>query len=474
MDIISILSGIAPFALFALIAIFIAIFVSVPIYSICKKRNGKRTLTKGKLTVSFLILGWFIVVMGLTTFSRAANYEGFFNFRLFSGYVSAWHNWSLKEFQLIIFNMLLFVPLGFLLPLLGKSMRRFMPVSLISLAVTIGIEVLQLLSRRGIFELDDILHNTVGSISGYFLVMAFLAYLERKQKALKPVFMAMAIPLVFTAVFSVALFVYHSKELGNMSIRPAAPQNMNLVKVELTTLLPTTAEPVSLYRNDSIHNVDQVRELASLISKSFGLRQKGDMRTDSYNRIYNYEDDAGVEYNFNYQLDIGSWSLRKENCPTENLQQEALLEQRAGYEKLLASIGLLPAEAVFSTQNENILRWDGANPTEISKATADYVSGGIIITPSMETESPCEIHYFMNDNNYVKQVDIISPAQAYEEIEKGNFESYNDHKAGDHLTVESYSLTYLYDSKGYYQPAYEFNGTFNGEPWSWRIPAITS
>ncbi|MFD2613452.1 VanZ family protein [Paenibacillus gansuensis] len=474
MDIKGILSAIAPIALFALVAVFVAIFVLVLIYFIYKKRNGKRTLTKGQFFVSFLILGWFVVVMGLTTFSRGAQFEGLFNFRLFSGYVSAWHNWSLIEFQLIIFNMLLFVPLGFLLPLLGKSIRRFMPVLLLSLAVTVGIEVFQLLTRRGIFELDDILHNTIGSIVGYLVVMAILACLERKQVALIPVFKAMAIPLVFTAVFSGALFAYHTKELGNMSIRPAVPQNMKQVKVELSTALPTTAEPVSLYHNDSIHNVDHARELGSLLSETFGLHRQGGMRTESYNRYFHYQNDAGAEYSLIYQLDQGLWSLRQDNCSNPNPPKKTLLEQRARYEKWLRSMGLLPTGAVFSIQDEHYLRWDAGNPTDITKSNADHVSGGILITPSIETDGPCEILYFMNVNNYVKKVDINTPAQAYEEIEKGNFERYTDYKPGDHLTVESYTLTYMYDSKGYYQPVYEFKGTVNGEKWSGHIPAISS
>lgn len=63
-------------------------------------------------------------------------------------------------------NVAAFMPLGFLLPL---AFRRFNAVKtyMVAFALILCAEVLQLLSRRGVFDVDDLLLNMLGSIIGY-------------------------------------------------------------------------------------------------------------------------------------------------------------------------------------------------------------------------------------------------------------------------------------------------------------------
>ena len=96
----------------ALIVAIIMIGIGYVSCAIYRRRGGGTSVTKMQFAALFLLLGWFVVVMALTTFSRGPNFEGWVNLRLFSGYVSAWHQWSLSEWQLIIFNMLMFAPKG--------------------------------------------------------------------------------------------------------------------------------------------------------------------------------------------------------------------------------------------------------------------------------------------------------------------------------------------------------------------------
>lgn len=80
--------------------------------------------------------------------------------------MNAWNKWSISELQLILFNMLMFVPLGLLLPLLLRKAEAFWVTFLVSLSTTVGIEIIQLMTGKGIFELDDILHNLIGDLQG--------------------------------------------------------------------------------------------------------------------------------------------------------------------------------------------------------------------------------------------------------------------------------------------------------------------
>ena len=85
---------------------------------------------------------------------------------------------------------------------------------------------------------------------------------------------------------------------------------------------------------------------------------------------------------------------------------------------------------------------------------------------------PQWMFYTMAENYYVRNMDILSPAKAFEEVKKGIFQIYNDLKENYVLLVDGYDLTYVYDTKGYYRPAYQFTGTLDGEQWSCLIPAM--
>lgn len=445
-------------------------------YVIYRKKGGRRSFSSIQLITALMLIMWFGAVMVLTTFSRGANFEGWINFQLFSGYRSAWHQWSLSEFQLIIFNMLMFVPLGLLMPLLGMKTQRFAPVLFISLVVTIGIELSQMLSRRGIFELDDILHNTLGSLAGYFIMRAIQDSKRQRKLVFRTTALALCIPVAFCLLFTGALAVYHAKEFGNLSIRPAIEQDMHGVEVKLAVKLPDETEPVSLYVSERIRNPGFGKKMAKLVGESLDLQLKDGNRIEGMNRKWSFMDSSGNQYTFNYNLQDGGWQLYNEGGESVTMSEEETEEHREFYESWMRSNDILPSEAAFSIQSGNTMRWDIRHSVAaIAKDEKDYADGMIMLTPSSDgRKAPRDLNHFMQENKYVRKVELISPAQAYEEVLKGNFDMYNDLQKNDQLLVEQYELAYTYDSKGYYQPVYRFIGTVNGDHWEALIPAMSS
>ena len=65
----------------------------------------------------------------------------------------------------ILGNLIMLMPLGLILPTLKKV--TFKQVLMISLFFSIGIEVTQFITGRGLMEFDDIFNNTVGTVVGY-------------------------------------------------------------------------------------------------------------------------------------------------------------------------------------------------------------------------------------------------------------------------------------------------------------------
>lgn len=77
--------------------------------------------------------------------------------------------WSYSEPRLFVenvMNVVIFVPVGLLLGGVFRSMT-WKRVLMIGLCLSVGIEVLQFVMRRGFSEVDDVIHNTLGCVIGY-------------------------------------------------------------------------------------------------------------------------------------------------------------------------------------------------------------------------------------------------------------------------------------------------------------------
>lgn len=73
----------------------------------------------------------------------------------------------------ILGNILAFAPLGFMLPLLNKRYQNFFRITFLCLFFSTSVEVVQLLLKVGIFDVDDILMNTIGGVLGYISYLIF-------------------------------------------------------------------------------------------------------------------------------------------------------------------------------------------------------------------------------------------------------------------------------------------------------------
>ena len=77
-------------------------------------------------------------------------------------------------------NILIFVPFGMLVPMLSKKYKRFWCVALLSFELSLAVELIQLLTKVGSCDVDDMLLNTIGGMLGY-AVYAWLRGRRRKR-----------------------------------------------------------------------------------------------------------------------------------------------------------------------------------------------------------------------------------------------------------------------------------------------------
>lgn len=79
-------------------------------------------------------------------------------------------------------NILAFMPLGFLAPLLINKLDGFFKVFLLSFFSTVVVETVQLVYHVGGFDVDDIILNTIGGILGYIVLLLVRINLNHLSK----------------------------------------------------------------------------------------------------------------------------------------------------------------------------------------------------------------------------------------------------------------------------------------------------
>lgn len=84
----------------------------------------------------------------------------------------------------VILNIIVFIPIGFLLPIVFPARNKFLKSLIIFLIMIIGIELIQRISYLGIFDIDDIFLNIIGCLIGYasFLVFDLVVIRERNNQ----------------------------------------------------------------------------------------------------------------------------------------------------------------------------------------------------------------------------------------------------------------------------------------------------
>lgn len=143
-----------------MILISIVIIVSLRIADLIKNKK-KFILYKELLALSFII--YILCLFQVVTFQDTVNWasNNFIPFREILRY----HLGSRLFFKNVLGNMLLFLPFGFFVSYYLDIKKVYVPLILTVIA-SVSIECVQMAIGR-VFDIDDILLNTLGGMAGY-------------------------------------------------------------------------------------------------------------------------------------------------------------------------------------------------------------------------------------------------------------------------------------------------------------------
>lgn len=133
----------------------------------------------------FLCAAFSVYIVGIvhfTLFYRDVANTIHYELALFWSYKVVWEEFSVTMWWEIVNNILLFVPMGVLLPLMFEKCQKLRRVFLITFLSSFTIEACQLVFKIGLFEFDDMFNNTLGGCLGYGICrMGYLIWKKPKR-----------------------------------------------------------------------------------------------------------------------------------------------------------------------------------------------------------------------------------------------------------------------------------------------------
>lgn len=425
--------------------------------------HGEKRITK-RMVIGCGILFCYLVVVAGATLLRGSYNAGSFCPYLFQSYRSAWNNFSVVEWQNIILNILMFVPLGFLLPCIFKKMRSFVKVTLTGLGMTLFIESMQFWGQQGIFELDDILDNTLGAMIGYgiYVLLCYVTQCiaKKERTELKKVLLLQLPLLIVVCTFTIIFVRYETQEFGNL-IDYSYRVNLSDASVEVKAEL-SEENATSWVYSSIVGTKEEVREVAQDYFTSVGAE------IDDEKTIYYSETVVYYSKDNRYSVWVDYNGLTSSFTDFDDMESEGStgLTREEVEEKLnVFSISHLEL-AEFSEQQNGTYRFE----TELAKTGDVFVDGWLNCTIGGNGQvQRIDNHLIVYEQ--VKEVELISTEEACQKIQDGKFEYYYTLEPIKSLVIEKFSLGYSRDTKGFYQPVYCVDAKINGKEWGIRIPA---
>ena len=461
-----------------------------------KKMQGQKKLSWIKLLWLVVMICYLLVVCGATLLRVGDIYYGMQVQPLFASYREAWAEFAARDWRNLILNILMFVPFGFLLPVGIRKMRVFWRTYLCGFIVTLGIEVIQLASGKGIFEWDDILNNTVGTMIGYGIFAIVYALwqsvtefydsgIEKQRKITlevskirknglrkKTKVICCQIPLIIVcAAFAAMFLIYQKQEFGNFTIQYMTKIPSSDLQVHTEQSYSDTASEADIFYIDQLDQ-KQTKERVQAFFENLG-DQIDDSRTDLYDEtaVYYSENEKGFWMDYNggtYSYTDYETLYAEDGSEGESIVKPVTDADESEVRTVLETYEIqLPERAVFENQGDGSYAFSC-----IQVVSGQTIYDGALTCQLYSNGKMGTITNNIYKGTYVKSCPIISEEAAYEQIRQGKMYFYNDGAASYDITVENVRLVYQKDSKGYYQPVYRFDAVINGESTNIWIAAL--
>ncbi|MBE5935504.1 MAG: VanZ family protein [Lachnospiraceae bacterium] len=463
--------------------ILISIITAILFIGYCvvrKKRDvNAKELTKYEkfeVFIRCMFIGYLLAVMNITLLRTDGIRSRFaINLKPFRGIEDILEHYTYSQYagiqiDFFIGNVLLFVPFGFLIPIVYKKINSYFKVSLLTITSILVIEIIQFFTGYGAFDIDDIMYNFVGSMCGYgFYIIIRSIHIEKNNRIKNiiigcvPYLIILCLGIGIKVAYNVSKYgilpsqyIYKSgKKIENINY------NIELNDEEKEDYVYLEAEPGGLESVTKLfgENIDKVL---------FGLVGKEYTTTEEDTKECRYF----VSRDKTYTLKYGQFGFY-EGISFTNNELNKLYENEEDTETYFS-----PVDKSVIRRNidvlKDVLSKVGFEITDDVKYIVTETYPGIELRIDNGINSKGEKEFiningkFNNNGDWLKigvyidtyrktknRIDIISEKELINRIKNGESQVFIDNSE----TIQSIDLKWEQSSKGYYFPIYVISTT---------------
>lgn len=136
-----------------------------------KQKNKEKPHPVAVILFGLYLLLLFYLLFFSETYGRTMDSGYRYNLELFKEIRRFWGNREALGFESVITNLagniVAFAPFGFFMPMLCRAGKNFFGCVILSATFSLAVETVQLFTKVGAFDVDDIFLNSVGGLVGF-------------------------------------------------------------------------------------------------------------------------------------------------------------------------------------------------------------------------------------------------------------------------------------------------------------------
>ena len=139
-----------------------------------------RRFDKAQCIAAILLSMYIVTMLYFTVVGRYSHGEYANQIYFFYSYRFLLEKFDYQSIRQVVINLVMLVPVGFLLSVIIKGKGKYVIVLVLCLLLTVFIESMQLLTKCGSFEVDDIINNMIGAVIG-MLIYALIHWITHQK-----------------------------------------------------------------------------------------------------------------------------------------------------------------------------------------------------------------------------------------------------------------------------------------------------
>lgn len=447
------------------IGVFVLLLVSITFsitYVFGKKMNIRwvSNLPTKKICLYSILMTYFLM-LSYVVFWRGTDSGGeyTYNFKVFDSLRYAWYTGNRMEWRNIILNIILFVPFGLFIPVCFQKFRKLLHITILCIITTCIIEWTQCLLKIGVFQVDDIINNTLGGIIGFgfFLCLYSIFYQKSKRKTI----CISLTPFALTVLFFVSTWiVYETQPYGNLGLSYYDYIKVKKIKVDNEVYLDSTNRKGNILDigiKSTVNDIEVLRYSLEMFDSSKTI--------SSDNREISYVSPDNSK-TLVYSTKDGWFYYSCEDGREVNRNDVYDIDNEGKIRSILKDLNIdVPDFAVYQSPEKGVYIFTIDEPE-----CFEYLLGGRVVCELYKDGTLKYLTYEMYEYDTLEEVDIKSTSEVVKTLYEGKF-YFGKREPVHNLEIKYISLSYAVDTKGYLHPIYIIFVIMDDVPGELKIPA---